>query len=354
MIPYYEAFMTTVRRIAQEVGVSITTVSRVLNNHPQVSSATRQAVLAAANQSRYEARVGRKSTSNLAYLYTDAMSLGSAFDAAIMQGMSHGMEAGGFDLLVLSAHRSRKRGESFSQFLMRKGVRGVVIRTTSQTHHLCKEIAAEGFPAVVVGDVIEDSSLKCIDANSARASREAVEHLIDLGHRRIAITLNTVDDYDHQIRLKAYEQALAAAGIQRDRRHVLRVPAFRNAGAVALKQLLAMPNRPTAVFVTDPMVAVGLLHEAHRRHLAIPDELSIVGFDDGDIRFGVFPQMSAVCQDAESLGRAAVEALTCLIRKQPHSAPQTPECWFEVHESTASPQRESEAGDDGFDRPIAI
>ena len=329
--------MSTVRSIAKKAGVSITTVSRVLNNNPNVRPETREKVLAVANRSRYEAKIGRKSTTNIAYLYTDALSLGSAFDAAVMQGMTHGIEAGGFDLLVLSAKRSRQVGENFSQLFMRKGVRGAVVRTTLQTHPLCREIAGEGFPAVVVGDVIDEPGIHCVDADSSAASRAAVEHLIDLGHRRIAVTLNIVDDYDHQQRLEAYRQVMTEAGIEIDPRLILRVPAYREAGAVALKQIMAMPNRPTAVFVTDPQAAVGLFHEAHRLGVKLPGDLSVIGFDDSESRFGVFPQMSAVCQDAEALGRVAVEHLTRLIdnAQQPNGAKT--ECWFEVHESTAPP-----------------
>lgn len=327
--------MASVREIARKSGVSITTVSRVLNNHPAVSSQARDRVLAAANRTRYVAPVGRRSTTNIAFVYLGESSLGSPFDAALMQGMSGGLDEAGFDLLVLNARRARREGETFSQLFMRKGVRGAILRSTAATFDACREIAAEGFPAVLVADEFDAPKLRCVTSDARPACRRAIEHLLHLGHRRIAITLNIVDDHDHQQRLEAYREALAAAGVEADPRLELRVPAYRDAGAQALRQIFAIPDQPTAVFVTDPMAAVGLFHEAHRTGVSIPQDLSVLGFDDSDQRFGTYPRMTAVCQDAEALGRAAFAALQQLIEdpNQTSPMPKCPECWLEIHES---------------------
>jgi DNA-binding LacI/PurR family transcriptional regulator len=328
--------VATVRKIAQQAGVSITTVSRVLNNHPRVSRAARDRVLEAMNRTGYVATVGRRSTSNLAFFYTDEMSLGSPFDSSLLQGMSQRMDAAGFDLLVLSAQRSRRPHETYSQLFMRKGVQGAVIRTTTHTRHICEEIAAEGFAAVVVAEQFAPP-VQHVYAEASDACRRAIEHLIHLGHRRIAITLNIIDDFDHMRRLAVYQQMLAEAGLPVEDRLVLRVPAYRGAGGVALRQIMAMPDRPTAVFVTDPMAAVGLFQEAHRQGVRIPEALSVIGFDDAESRYGTYPLMSAVCQDTEALGRAAIEKLLCLIEKHPDRAVDAPDCWLDLNESTAPP-----------------
>lgn len=332
--------MASVRDIARKTGFSITTVSRVLNNHPAVSSEARDKVLAAANRTRYVAPVGRRSTTNIAFVYLGDSSLGSPFDAALMQGMSNGLDEAGFDLLVLNARRARRVDETFSQLFMRKGVRGAVLRSTSDTLEACREIADEGFPAVLVADEYDAPKLRCVTSDARPACRRAIEHLLHLGHRRIAITLNIVDDHDHQQRLDAFSEVMADAGVPIDPRLVLRVPAYRDAGAQALRQIMAMPDRPTAVFVTDPMAAVGLFHEAQRTALDIPGELSVVGFDDGDQRFGTYPRMTAVCQDAEALGRTAFATLQQLIDDPAQSSPmpKCPECWLEIHESVGPVQ----------------
>ena len=331
--------MSSVREIARRTGVSITTVSRVLNNHPSVSEQVRDRVMAAANRSRYVAPVGRRATDNIAFVCLGEPSLGSPFDGAILQGMSRGLDDAGLDLVVLNARRGRAAGETFAQWFMRKGVRGAVIRTTTETRDLCLQLAAEGFPAVVVADRLDHPRLACVSSDATAACTRAVEHLIHLGHRRIGVTLNIVDDHDHLQRLDAYRAAMQGAGLPVDERLVLRVPAFRGAGSQGLRLIMGMPDRPTAVFVTDPMAAVGMFHEAQRTGVSIPRDLSVVGFDDTEQRLSVFPRMSAVCQDAEALGRAAFDALQQLLAGR-HAADATaaaPDCWLELHDSTAPP-----------------
>ena len=336
--------MSSVRTIAKQAGVSITTVSRVLNNHPRVSQASRSKVLTAANAVNYVPAVGRKSTVNIALVYAGETSLGSPFDAAIMQGMQGGMEEHGYDLMVLSAQRSRDRDESYTQMFLRKGVCAAVLRTNAATHGVCETIAAEGFPSVVVGDRSEASNVNYVYTASRHASREGVEHLIANGHRRIAICLNVVDDSDHADRRAGYRDALTAAGIEPDPRLEIRVPSGRDSGLPLFRRLRSLQPAPTAVFVTDPFAAVGLVREAVAAGVDVPGEMSVLGFDDGDARFSVLPTLSAVCQDAVAVGREAVAAL----HRQVQAAADGPaggaatathvqkalRAWLEIHETT--------------------
>lgn len=330
--------MSNVRSIARAAGVSITTVSRVLNNHPQVSADVRRRVLAASNSAGYVPPSGRRCTTNIAFMYTGDPSLSSPFDAAVMSGLYEGLQERAYDLLVLDAQRARLSGESYTQMFMRKGIRGAILRTTAQTREVCEDIAAEGFPAVVAGDRFDHPKVSYLYSDSRLSSREAIEHLIAQGHRRIAICVNVVDDSDHADRLAAYRDALAAHGIAFDERLVLRLPANRQGGEQALRRLIAMPIQPTAAFLTDPMVAIGALAEAGKKGVRIPDDLSIVGFDDGEARYAVCPELSAVCQNARTLGRAAIESLARLIEGIGDipiriSMPT----WFEIHASSRPP-----------------
>lgn len=332
--------MSTVRLIAKRAGVSAATVSRVLNNHPMVSKMVRERVVAASNEAGYVASVGRKSTTNIAFVYTGESSLGSPFDAALMYGMSCGMEEHGYDLLVLDARRARLPGETFTQMFMRKGVRGAVLRTTMQTRGVCEAIADEGFPAVVVADRFENPKVNYIYSCSRDASREAIEHLIGLGHRRVAICINIVDDNDHADRVDGYQAALHDAGIPFDPKLLLRVPAFREPGAQVLRRMMTMPDRPTAVFMTDPATVTGLLGEARRTGVRVPEDLSVVGFDDTQMRYGTTPELTSVCQDAEALGREAVAATHLLIGSDAGTITPVRKAlrtWLEVHGSTAAP-----------------
>ena len=329
--------MASVRQLARETGVSIATISRVLNGSPAVSAGVRKTVLKAANRNRYVPSVGVRSTNNIAFVYTGEWSLGSSFDMALLQGMSPGLSEQEYDLLILSAKRARRDHTTYTQNFISKGICGVILRTTISTRQVCTEIAAEGFPSVVVADELEDPRLICVDADASAATRQALEHLLALGHRRIGFTTNVIDDYDHRQRLTAYKQVLTEAGIPIDDRLIIQEPAYQQAGAQLLRQIMTMRNRPTALFIADPLTAVGLLQEARRSGVEIPRQLSVIGFDDSGVRFGTEPHMSAVCQDVEALGRTAFALLERLIRKDPPAklVVTKPQCWLELHKSTA-------------------
>lgn len=329
----------SVRQVATRAGVSAATVSRVINNDPRVSEAVRQRVLSAVNQTRYVPKIGRRNVANIAFAYTGDNSLGSPFDAALMQGMGERMEEFGFDLMILNAARSCMPGETFSQMFMRKGVRGAVLRSTTQTRYLCEQIIEEGFPAVVVGDRSENPKVSFIYSDSRVSSREAVEHLINLGHRRIACCVNIVDDSDHHDRMAGYFDALRDAGIPEDPRLVMRVPAYREGGVQLIRKLVHMEDRPTALYITDPMPAVGAMSEVQRQGWTVPGDLSIVGFDDGEVRHLVYPRMTAVVQDAPRMGREAFAALNTLLGRSSRSkAIQVAlPTVLEIHGSTGRP-----------------
>jgi len=222
---------------------------------------------------------------------------------------------------------------------MRKGVRGVVVRTTSLTRHVCEAIAAEGFPMIVVGERFENSGVSYIDCNSREESRRAVEYLISLGHRRIAFCMHTVPDSDHLDRLAGYHTALRNHGIAIDESLVLRHQANFAGGASAIQMVMSMRPRPTALFLADPMLAVGAFNAAKEYGIQIPGDISIVGFDDAETRRSVFPAMTAVCQDAAELGaQAAAELLQVVNGKRSEPVRRQLPTFFEVNRSTAPPR----------------
>jgi DNA-binding LacI/PurR family transcriptional regulator len=331
----------SVRRIAQLVGVSPATVSRAINNHPTVAPDVRQRVLAAVNRAGYVAPVGKRSTMNIAFLYTGLPSLGSPYDAAVMQGMADRMDDCGFDLMILNSSRAMLPGESFTQMFQRKGIRGAVVRTDARTRHLVETIAEEGFPAVVVGDRFDHLGVSSIHCDSLASSRDAVEHLLSLGHNRIGMCTNRVDDSDHLDRLQGYRQALEDAGIEFDDRLIFREDARLDGGMQLARKINTMRDRPTAIFVADPLSAVGAMNELERLGMKIPQDVSIVGFDDGDIRFMTHPQMTAVVQDAREIGREAFDVLNRIIehRRTSDVERRILPTRFELHESTAPPAK---------------
>jgi len=301
--------MSSVRAIAKKSGVSIATVSRVLNSDPGVSNELRQKVVAIANSARYVAAVGKRSTLNIALAYTGVTSLRSPFDMALMIGLHEAMAESNYSLLILDLRRAQRTGETYSQMFFRMGVRGAVLRTNTGSRGICKSIVDEKFPAVVVGGCADEPGVSCLYSDSRIASREAIEYLIELGHRRIAIGLNDVEDFDHTQRLEGYLDALKASGLEVDEKLIFRAPAGREGGMQVIRRLATMADRPAAIYITDPMTAVGAIKEAPQIGMRVPEDLSLIGFDDSDIRYTTSPTMTCVCQDAAKLGGEAYGAL---------------------------------------------
>jgi len=338
--------MASVREIAKQAGVSTATVSRVMNNSPLVSSEAKLRVMTVVNGENYQPAVGKKSISNIAYLFTDSVTLSSPYDAGIMAGLSAGLEQHRLDLMILNARTCRQSGETYSQMLRRKGVQGVIIRTTAQTREVCQAILDSGVPAVVLGDEIEGYEDVCVDVDSRDASRDAVEHLIGQGHRDIGFCTNIVDDKDHLDRLAGYRWALSNAGIDFDERRLFRVPANRQGGEQFVRRLAAMADRPTALFVADPSTCIGILTEARRQGIDVPRDLSVVGFDDSEARFCTSPELTAVCQDSELLGRQAMTVLMSKLKPDAADAGESRQlrAWLEVNASTAAVKSLAERG----------
>jgi DNA-binding LacI/PurR family transcriptional regulator len=274
--------------------------------------------------------------------YTGRSSIGSPYDIAVLEGMSAAADEQGFDVVVMRLQSNRRAGETAAQLLERKGVRAAVVRTHADTRHLCKELVDEAFPSIVVGDCFETEPISYVYADSRTTSYEAMEHLISLGHRRIAIALSHVPDHDHADRLAAYERALRDHQIELDPKLVYRVWAMRPNGAQVMRNLMSLPDRPTAIFITDPLVAVGAINQAHEMGVKIPDDVSIIGFDDTDTRNNIHPKLSAICQDARQLGYEAVSALT----RHLMDGATTPyrkalPTWLELHRTTGRPPDET-------------
>ena len=318
--------------------MSVATVSRVLNNHPSVSKTIRARVLSAANKSNYRMNSSRRTASTIGYIYTGTVMLGSPFDAALLAGVGGALDETHYSLSIFDVNRLRQPGEAFSHLFMRHSMHGAILRASSGSTSACENIAAEDFPAIMVGTRSDNPDVSYIYCDSQSASRDAVEHLIGLGHRRIAIEMNVFDDQDHLDRLNGYKQALDNHGIPFEERFVIRLPARRASGDQVLKRILEMPDSPTAIFITDPLVAIGAVNSAPMHSIRIPEDLSIVGFDDAEMRHNVFPKMTVVCQDAAALGRAAFQALVDLI-KSGNRQPQREilRTWLEIHETTGPP-----------------
>jgi DNA-binding LacI/PurR family transcriptional regulator len=331
---------SSVRDIAKRMRVSVATVSRALNNHPEISASTRDRVLKAANELGYYNSLGKRVTTNIGLVFTSDIPF-TEFDGLLVAGMMRGVGEQRFDVTVINLERDKDEAETYTQFLMRKGVRGAVLRTDMHARHICEAIAEEGFPAVAIAERFDSPKVNYIYTDSGADSRRAVDHLIHLGHRRIAFVMNHVPDHDHHDRYDAYRASLEAAGIAYDPELCVKVPADVAGGKSSLNRLLSLPQPPTAVYYADPLACVGAMARVQELHLRVPDDLSIIGFDDADIRFRVWPTLTAVCQNASELGFEAALWLTRKLNsREDGPLRKQASTFFEVHNTTGRPPKD--------------
>lgn len=334
--------MASLRDIASRTGVSTATVSRALNSHPQVNEKTRARVLKVAKTLGYTTGGSelREEVQRIALVYPGPIWIGmhSPFDAAVLRGLAQCMAENDFEITLLDLRRRLRPDESYATYFRQRGIAAAVLRSDDGTVQLCERIAADGVPCVMLSERPNSDDVSYVSGSSRAASKEAVEHLISLGHHRVAICVNNVLTTDHHDRISGWRDALTAHGIEPADADLIQLPASLANGPVLLRKLMSMTPRPTAVYVTDPMLGVGLINEAAQAGVRIPDDLSVVGFDDDNARVMTVPKMSAVCQDSASIGRSAVTLLRRMIDGE-ITAPirLNMDAWFEVRETTGAP-----------------
>lgn len=304
----------SVRRVAEKANVSIATVSRVMKDDAKVAPETRRRVLQAASQLGY-GDTARPAEPCIGLAFA-AVKFFSEYERLIVEGLKATLDEQRLDLRLVDIDRDKQPQESYTQFFLRKGLRGVVLRTVGRARQVCIEIAREGFPHIVVAEEFDDPAVNYVVCDSQQESLRAVEHLIELGHRRIAFGTHLEPDRDHRARESAYRTAHERAEIPVDPRLIVQMETNIRSGAAVFNRVMSLQDPPTAIVLADPALTAGVVRRAAEVGLSIPAELSVVGFDDAEMRQMFYPRVSAVCQDSGRLGALAAGALLEIISGQ--------------------------------------
>ncbi|MEM6391256.1 MAG: LacI family DNA-binding transcriptional regulator [Planctomycetota bacterium] len=332
--------MANVKQIADHLQVSSATVSRVLNSRPGIAQATRKRVLDAAAELGVDRSVGLKSSRYIAFIHPLGQFLGNIgeFHAALFGGIGRALGQQQYDMALLDPYRDKRPDESYTQYFYRKDVQGVIIQVRPNNQHVVNAIADEGFPMIQVSGTSDHPRASWIVVDSASAYEQAVEHLYHLGHRRIAMCERDIPDHDHLERIEGFERGCRRLGLSLEPGLRFRVPSNPRGGGNVIRRILTLPEPPTAVVFASGRPTRGAMRMCVELGIRVPEDLSIIGFDDADRRFETMPAYTAVSQDAESLGDQAANALTTLLAN-PRQDPirTTLPANFEVLESTAPP-----------------
>nr|WP_315244210.1 LacI family DNA-binding transcriptional regulator [uncultured Albidiferax sp.] len=307
----------TLNEIATAAGVSTMTASRAMNHQPGVSRSTRDAILKLANDMGY---VANRSAQKLSggrsrVIGLLAAEMDSAFTSALVSGAVRAVAAAGNEVLIYSlVDRAQRPNDNVLQ-LLQQFTDGVIAILPYQFGFV-ESLSAAQVPVVTIDQHTTVSSIAAfpsIASDSYGGARSAMQHLAELGHRRIAFITGDERMQSARDRHRAYDDAVAILGLERDPALVLPGDYSLHGGRTAAQQLLALPVRPTAVFAANDLSALGAMAVLQTAGLRVPQDISVVGFDDLEAASLVHPALTTVRQPIADMGRAAANTLLALI-----------------------------------------
>lgn len=309
----------TIRDIADLAGVSIATVSRVLNDRPDVSPETRENVLQVVRKHGFSTNRGPRAASSgrSGAVGLTLPLVNDSYFGPILSGASEALYELDLRIMLCPTLHEHDREVSLVDRLMRGTTDGAILMLPEESTDELLHLQDIGFPFVVVDPrVATPSGIPCVSAMHATGAKLATEHLLELGHRHIGVVGGVSGWYANDEREIGFRAAMAAARLLPEPDMILHGDWSIPSGEKAAEILLARPDRPTAIFAFNDNSAIGAINVARRRGIRVPEDLSIVGFDDTFQAAIVTPFLTTVRQPLAELGRMGVSLLSRLLEGQ--------------------------------------
>ena len=310
----------TIRDIARLAGVSKATVSRVLNQKPDVDPATRERILRLMEEQAFVPSItaSRLAGGRSRVIGILIPSLTWPAIPEIMHGISKVIEQTPYELLLYSITHEQDRTERdqrdvIDRILATKLAAGLLAMFPGQSVQHLTTLHEQGFPIVMIDDQAEPTNMPWVGAGNRRGSYAATRYLLQLGHRRIAHIQGPGKFLVSYERYQGYCEALDEAGITPDPALVMEGDFMPSGGQSCASKLLAVEERPTAIFAANDLMAYGVLTAVEQSGLRVPEDLSIVGFDDIPLSAHARPALTTVQQPFYEMGQRAIELLLSLL-----------------------------------------
>src|SRR6195952_846435 len=309
----------TIREIASAAGVSIATVSRVLNERPGVADETRGAVLKVVRDRGFSANRSARALSGGRTGLVGGMLpiVEAAYFSSILSGAAEALYEQDMRMVLCPTLHHHEREVTLLDRLMHGTTDGAVLMLPEESNDELKVLRRKGYAFVIVDPrVALDEGIPAVSASNASGARDATEHLLSLGHRRIGVIQGPKTFLATSERLNGFHGAMAAAGVMPDPRLVLESTFDIEGGVKAASRLLDAAEQPTAIFAFNDNTAIGALRVARQRGIRVPEDLSIMGFDDSEHSAIVTPALTTVRQPLAEMGRMAVSLLVRILDGQ--------------------------------------
>ena len=338
---------TTIRQIADQAGVSIATVSRVLNGRGDVSDETRDLVTRVIRENGYTANRSARglSAGRTGFVGVVVPLVYPAYFSGILDGAAEALFERDLQIVLSPTGQEHDREVSVLDRLHGATDGSLIILPEESSEELERHLDS-GFRFVVIDPLMQlDERIPSVSAANTSGADQAMRHLLDLGHRRIAQIAGPRGWLATEDRRRGYRAALASAGILPDPAlEVESIPEI-DPGRDAAASLLALPDPPTAIFAFNDNAAIGAIQAARARGIRVPEDLSVVGFDDVEHATIVTPALTTVRQPLAEMGRTAVSLLSRLMEGQSFETLHVELATrLVVRDSTAPPKQASVVG----------
>lgn len=328
-----------IRTVADRARVSIATVSRTINHVPSVNPKMAKRVWDAIQDLGYfpntQARALGSGRSGILGLVVSDIT--NPFFPELIQGFEDIAVKSGYEILVSSTNYDPARMEMCIRRMLERKAEGVAVMTFGIDQPSIDQLVQRQVPLVFVDSGPDRPNVSVLRVDYHRGIRQGVQHLAALGHRHIAFISGPPDQRSAQARIDAFLQSLAECGIALKKEWLIEGDHTMEGGARGMGKILATRTRPSAIMCSNDMTAVGVLHTAYKANLRIPENLSVIGFDDIQMARAVIPPLTSVRMSRVDLATAAVNALRSHAEATSPQSEYPIETRLVVRESTGFP-----------------
>ncbi|HTJ94952.1 MAG TPA: LacI family DNA-binding transcriptional regulator [Pararobbsia sp.] len=333
--------MATIKDVAARAGVSFTTVSHVVNNTRPVSSEVRAKVEAAIREMNFvPSAVARslkaRTTSTIGVVVPNST---NPYFAEMSRGIEAYCERHGYCVILGNSDDEPEKQRKYLRVMIERRIDGLIVASAGDEGTLAEALGRTDVPVVIVDREVPGVRADLVQIDHEQGAYIAARHLLELGHRRIACISGPSRMVVSDARVKGFSRALEEHGVEIDACLLLAGDYTSGGGYEAAVSLLD-GHRPTAIFATNDVMALGVLRAAAERGLVVPRDLSVVGFDDIQLARYFYPALTTVGQSIIMLGERAAETLIGRVTKAVEGEPRrhvvAPE--LKVRESTAAPR----------------
>jgi DNA-binding LacI/PurR family transcriptional regulator len=306
----------TIKDIAKQAGVSHSTVSRALHGSPLISDETIERIRQIAVEMGYFPSAAARSlkTNRSRALGVIVSAIDDPFFSEILQGIEEIAQERGYSLLMAASQRDPEREQAVVQDMRERHVDGLIICSGSFSASQQRKLLEFGIPIVVINNQAAEEYRYSIYHDDVDGSRQVTRHLIELRHQRIAYLGNSLSGRTTLDRLTGFRQEMDAAGLAIPAEYMHEIPGGRpEDGLVALNHFLNLPQRPTALFCFNDMLAIGVLNGLNMAGIRVPEDISVVGFDN--IIFSAYtnPPLTTLDQPKHYIGAEAARLILGLL-----------------------------------------